>query len=518
MTKLRQRMLEELQRRNYSPETTRVYLLTVENFSRYFGKSPDKLKQEDMRRYQLHLLHDRKLAVGSIIGRIAALRFFFVKVLGRPYRQVDLVYPKQPFRLPTILSEEEVARLLASANSSYHFVIVMTLYSTGLRRAELSRLKVEDIDSERMVVHVRQGKGSRDRDVPLSPKLLEVLRDYWRLAQTREILVPQFAPDPSWKTHHPQDRLVCRPAGRPPCRHQKEDISAYAAPQLGHALAGARNGSANHPAPAGSCRSGVHKPLPASVPGAHAAGGEPHRFASGSRSGTLSPFEKAERRMNGPTVEVADILRARVRGFLQHRRIGFQKLKVLRAIMNCRTAALGGHIDRCAQCGRESGISFNSCRNRHCPKCQTQARRRWLQAREAELLPTPYFHVVFTLPHQFHPFFFQNPGRTLYPAVSQRGRYVDRGCCQSETTRRTDRFLRHPAYLESEPPVPSPHPLCRAGRRVGPGSIRLDSGLSTLLPAQAGARPSLPWQVSGWTRPSHRQRFAGTLRIHSTPG
>ncbi len=192
MSKLRKRMLEELQRRNYSPETTRVYLLTVENFSRYFGKSPDKLKQEDMRRYQLHLLHDRKLAVGSIIGRIAALRFFFVKVLGRPYRQVDLVYPKQPFRLPTILSEEEVSRLLASANSSYHFVILMTLYSTGLRRGELCRLKVEDIDSERMVVHVREGKGDRDRDVTLSPKLLEVLRDYWRWRKPGEYLFPSL--------------------------------------------------------------------------------------------------------------------------------------------------------------------------------------------------------------------------------------------------------------------------------------------------------------------------------------
>lgn len=192
MTKLRQRMLEELQRRNYSSETIRPYLYTVEDFSRYFGKSPDKLKQEDMRRYQLHLLHDRKLAVGSIIGRIAALRFFFVKVLRRPYRQVDLVYPKQPFRLPTILSEEEVSRLLASANSSYHFVILMTLYSTGLRRAELCRLKVEDIDSERMVVHVRQGKGDRDRDVTLSPKLLEVLRDYWRWRKPGKYLFPSL--------------------------------------------------------------------------------------------------------------------------------------------------------------------------------------------------------------------------------------------------------------------------------------------------------------------------------------
>jgi len=93
--------------------------------------------------------------------------------------------------------------------------------------------------------------------------------------------------------------------------------------------------------------------------------------------------------MSRPTVEVADILRARSGRFLETHRLGIQKLKVLRAIVNCRTAALGGHKDRCADCGRESGISFNSCRNRHCPKCQTQNRRRWLQAREAELLPTP---------------------------------------------------------------------------------------------------------------------------------
>jgi site-specific recombinase XerD len=185
-------MLEELQRRNYSPSTIRVYLLTVKDFARYFGKSPDKLKQEDLRRYQLYLLHKRKLAVGTIICRIAALRFFFVKVLGRPYREVDLVYPKRPTRLPTILSEEEVQRLLESANSAYHFVILMTLYSTGLRRAELCRLKVEDIDSERMVIHVIQGKGNRDRDVSLSPKLLEVLRDYWRWRKPGTYLFPSL--------------------------------------------------------------------------------------------------------------------------------------------------------------------------------------------------------------------------------------------------------------------------------------------------------------------------------------
>src|SRR5207244_686030 len=180
MTPLRKRMLEELQRRNYSPNTIRPYLYAVEDFARYFGKSPDKLGQEDLRQYQLHLLNDCKLTVETIVGRIAALRFFFVKVLRRPYREVDLVYPKRPERLPVILSEEEVARLIESANSSYHRVILMTLYGTGLRREELSRLKLTDVDSQRMVIHVRQGKGNKDRDVTLSPRLLEVLRAYWR--------------------------------------------------------------------------------------------------------------------------------------------------------------------------------------------------------------------------------------------------------------------------------------------------------------------------------------------------
>ena len=95
MTALRKRMLEELQRRNYSPTTARAYIYAVEEFARYFGKSPDKLTQEQLRQYQLHLLHDRKLTVGTIVGRIAALRFFFVRVLRRPYREIDLIYPKR---------------------------------------------------------------------------------------------------------------------------------------------------------------------------------------------------------------------------------------------------------------------------------------------------------------------------------------------------------------------------------------------------------------------------------------
>jgi hypothetical protein len=114
--------------------------------------------------------------------------------------------------------------------------------------------------------------------------------------------------------------------------------------------------------------------------------------------------------MTRPAVEVADILRARGNDFIERNahRLRFQQLKVIHAIMRCRTAALGGHIDRCPRCGRDQGISFNSCRNRHCPKCQAQARQRWLTARQRELLATKYFHVVFTLPHELHGLVLQN--------------------------------------------------------------------------------------------------------------
>ena len=114
--------------------------------------------------------------------------------------------------------------------------------------------------------------------------------------------------------------------------------------------------------------------------------------------------------MTRPAVEVADILRAQGSNFIKSHRNGirFQQLKVMRAIVRCRTAVLGGHIDKCLQCGKEWGLSFNSCRNRHCPKCQAQARKRWIAARERELLKTPYFHVVFSLPHQLNALIRQN--------------------------------------------------------------------------------------------------------------
>jgi hypothetical protein len=123
--------------------------------------------------------------------------------------------------------------------------------------------------------------------------------------------------------------------------------------------------------------------------------------------------------MSRPTVEVADLIHAKGEQFInQHRRhLSYQQLKVLRAIAQCRTAALGGHIDDCSRCGHKA-ISYNSCRNRHCPRCQAQARQRWLAAREKEVLGVPYFHVVFTLPHALIPLCQRNP-RVLYDLLFQ---------------------------------------------------------------------------------------------------
>jgi integrase/recombinase XerD len=198
MTRLRQRMLEDLQRRNYSPDTIRGYIRAVQQFADYFGRSPEHLGAEELRRYQLYLLHQKKLALGTVENCISALRFLYKKTLKRRDLAFDdLPFPKQPHKLPTVLSQDEVTRLIEAARNRMHRTILMLLCGTGMRRTEASRLKVSDIDSQRMVIHIHSGKGLRDRDVPLTPKLLEALRDYWRWKKPRVYLFPSKMGDPS---------------------------------------------------------------------------------------------------------------------------------------------------------------------------------------------------------------------------------------------------------------------------------------------------------------------------------
>ena len=184
-------MLEELQRRNFSSETIREYIGAVERFSRHFAKPPDQLGPDHIRQYQAHLLHERKLAVGTVVAQTAGLRFFFVRTLKRRFPPDSIPYPKHPsHRIPKVISPEEVAQLIDAASNLQARAILMLLYSTGVRRSELVRLRVEDIDSKRMVVHIRQGKGGQDRDVPLCPKLLETLREYWKIKKPKTWLFP----------------------------------------------------------------------------------------------------------------------------------------------------------------------------------------------------------------------------------------------------------------------------------------------------------------------------------------
>jgi site-specific recombinase XerD len=201
VTHLRQLMLDELERRNYSPNTVRSYLHAVEEFARHFGRSPEQLGSDHVREYQVHLFRDRKLSARTIAGQTAALRFLFVKTLRRPYLPDALPFPKHSRRLPTVLSQEEIARLIEASGNLMHRAMLMTLYATGVRRAELCRLKVADIDSERMVLHIHQGKGGRDRDVPLSPKLLATLREYWRWMKPKTYLFPGM--ENNWRADVP---------------------------------------------------------------------------------------------------------------------------------------------------------------------------------------------------------------------------------------------------------------------------------------------------------------------------
>jgi integrase/recombinase XerD len=179
VTHLRKMMLEELQRLNYSQHTTRSYIRTVEDFARRFHCRPDRLGPRHIREYQAELFQKRKLSSGTVSIRLAALRFFYVKTLRKSWSITETPYPKKAHRLPTILSQEEVARLIDAAPTAGYRTILMTLYATGIRNAELTRLKISDIDSKRMVIHVQGGKGRTDRDVMLSSKLLVELRAHW---------------------------------------------------------------------------------------------------------------------------------------------------------------------------------------------------------------------------------------------------------------------------------------------------------------------------------------------------
>lgn len=178
-TGLRQRMIEDLRIRNYSPRTETTYVHEVECFARHFGKSPAELGPEEIRAYQVHLVEEKHVSWSHFNQAVCALRFLYRVTLQRGDMVVQVPFAKAEKRLPVVLSVDEVRRLLKAVENAKLRAVLFTIYSGGLRLSEAINLVVSDVDSERMVLRIRQGKGRKDRFVPLSPTLLEQLRSYW---------------------------------------------------------------------------------------------------------------------------------------------------------------------------------------------------------------------------------------------------------------------------------------------------------------------------------------------------
>lgn len=209
MTDLRQRMTHDMQIRNYSPKTIQLYVTQVASFAKYFGKSPDGLTAEHVRGYQVYLIEEKQASWSHFNITVCALRFFYKVTLGKEWMIEHLPYAKKPKKLPVVLSREEMRRFLDCLPQWSYRIILMTAYSAGLRVSEVATLRVADIDSSRLLIRVDAGKGRKDRYVPLSKILLEVLRAYWQVARPATWLFPGQQPD-----HYVSTRTIQRACGR----------------------------------------------------------------------------------------------------------------------------------------------------------------------------------------------------------------------------------------------------------------------------------------------------------------
>ena len=231
MTPLRHRMIEDMQIRNLAKNTQKSYLLQVSAFARFFLQSPEELGPEQIRTYQVHLIEVKKLAPSSLCITVSALRFLYKVTLKQPWSIDEIPAPRKPQTLPVILSPDEVKRFLECAPSLKHRAIMSTLYATGLRVSEACQLKVTDIDSDRETVRVDQGKGRKDRYSLLSPRLLELLRQYWKEAR----------PSTDWLFPSPHlDQPISRDAVGLACRkaHARSGLKKPVTPHsLRHAFA-----------------------------------------------------------------------------------------------------------------------------------------------------------------------------------------------------------------------------------------------------------------------------------------
>ena len=212
MTVLRQRMLEDLRVRNYAAKTQTRYIECVAKFAQHFGKCPSLLSREEIRRYQVHLVEDRKLSWTTLNQSVCALRFLYRVTLGKDWLIQHIPYARTEKPLPVVLSTSETEALFSRIENIKHLAMLLTAYSGGLRVSEVANLEIGDIDSARMIIHVRRGKGRKDRIVPLSPVLLAILREHCRVSHPRKYLF--VGEDPAQPISTATIAAVCRKAGQ----------------------------------------------------------------------------------------------------------------------------------------------------------------------------------------------------------------------------------------------------------------------------------------------------------------
>jgi len=190
MSTLREKMKDEMTLIGLAPSTQKIYLKTVVRLNDYYRRSPAKLSSQEIKTYLLYLLKEKKLAPNTYNTHIYALRFFYCTTLRQPLRKLDLPATKVTYRLPSILSVDEVQRIIKATDNLQHRVLLMVIYSAGLRVSEAVKLQVQDIDGKRMTLHIRGGKGGKDRYVILSPRVYQALREYWRVYRFTSYLFP----------------------------------------------------------------------------------------------------------------------------------------------------------------------------------------------------------------------------------------------------------------------------------------------------------------------------------------
>jgi integrase/recombinase XerD len=190
MNPLRLRMLEDMRIRNFAPGTQQAYIKAVAAFARHFNRSPEQLGPEEVRAYQVHLVQEIETGYGVLNTLVCGLRFFYRTTLGKDWR-IDLIpFPRREKKLPVVLSGHEITQFFSAIPSLKYRAILLTAYSAGLRVSEVAHLQVADIDSQRRVIRIRQSKGHKDRYVMLSPRVLELLRTYWKAARPKTWLFP----------------------------------------------------------------------------------------------------------------------------------------------------------------------------------------------------------------------------------------------------------------------------------------------------------------------------------------